>query len=49
LGPSVSGEKIVDAVENIVNVYIDHRKDEEKFTDVFKRIGIDPFKEKVYG
>jgi len=49
LGPSVSGEKIVDAVESIVNVYIDHRQDEEKFTDVFKRIGIDPFKEKVYG
>ena len=49
LGPSVSGEKIVDAVESIVNVYIDHRNDEEKFTDVFKRIGIDPFKEKVYG
>jgi len=49
LGPSVSGETIVDAVENIVNVYIDNRQQEEKFTDVFKRIGITPFKEKVYG
>jgi sulfite reductase (NADPH) hemoprotein beta-component len=49
LGPSVSSEQIVDAVESIVNVYIDHRKTNEKFTDVFKRIGIDVFKEKVYG
>jgi sulfite reductase (NADPH) hemoprotein beta-component len=45
----VSGETIVDAVENIVNVYIDNRQQEEKFTDVFKRIGVIPFKEKVYG
>ena len=49
LGPSVSSETIVDAVESIVNVYIDQRQKEEKFTDVFKRIGIEPFKEKVYG
>ena len=29
LGPSVSSETIVDAVENIVNVYIDNRQNEE--------------------
>ena len=45
----MSSETVVDAVENIVNVFIDNRKSEEKFTDVFKRIGIEPFKEKVYG
>ena len=48
LGPSVSGDNVVDAVEDIVNVYLDNREDEEKFTEVFKRIGIKPFKEKVY-
>ncbi len=48
LGPSVSGEKIVDAVEIIVNVFLKHRQDQERFTEVFKRIGVDPFKEKVY-
>lgn len=48
LGPSVSGDNVVDAVENIVNVYLDNREEEEKFTEVFKRIGIKPFKEKVY-
>ena len=49
LGPSISGEGIVDSIEKIVNVYIDNRKINEKFTDVFKRIGIEAFKEKVYG
>ena len=48
LGPSVSGDVVVDAVEQIVNVYLDNREEEERFTDVFKRIGIKPFKEKVY-
>jgi len=48
LGPSVSGDNVVDAVEDIVNVYLDNREEEEKFTEVFKRIGIKPFKEKVY-
>ena len=48
LGPSVSGDVVVDAVEGIVNVYLDNREEEERFTDVFKRIGIKPFKEKVY-
>jgi len=48
LGPSVSGDNVVDAVEDIVNVYLNNREEEEKFTEVFKRIGIKPFKEKVY-
>jgi len=48
IGPSVSGDNVVDAVEDIVNVYLDNREEEEKFTEVFKRIGIKPFKEKVY-
>jgi len=48
LGPSVSGDNVVDAVEDIVNVYLDNREEEEKFTEVFNRIGIKPFKEKVY-
>ncbi len=48
LGPSISGTTVVDAVEKIVNVYLENRNKEEKFTEVFKRIGIKPFKERVY-
>ena len=35
LGPSVSSETVVDAVENIVNVFIDNRKSEEKIHRCF--------------
>ena len=48
LGPSVSSDNIIDAIETIVNVYLEHRQNQERFTEVFKRIGISPFKEKVY-
>jgi sulfite reductase (NADPH) hemoprotein beta-component len=29
-------------------VYIDNRTQEEAFLDTYRRIGIDPFKERVY-
>ena len=49
LGRSISGTEVVDAVEDIVNIYLDNREEGENFVDVFKRNGIAPFKEKIYG
>lgn len=49
LGRSISGEEVVDAIEKIVHLYLENREEEENFVDVFKRIGIAPFKERVYG
>jgi sulfite reductase (NADPH) hemoprotein beta-component len=49
LGRSIAGAEVVDAIEDIVNIYLDSREEGENFVDVFKRIGITPFKEKVYG
>lgn len=48
LGRSVSKADVVDAVETIVKVYLDNRE-EENFVNTFARIGIEPFREKVYG
>ena len=48
IGPSFAQEEISDVVETIVGVYKDKRNDDEKFIDTYNRIGIDPFKEKVY-
>ncbi len=42
IGPSFA------QVEKIVGVYKDNRIKDEKFIDTFNRIGLDPFKEKVY-
>lgn len=48
IGPSFAQEDIPDVVETIVGVYKDKRTGDEKFIDTFNRIGLDPFKEKVY-
>ncbi len=48
LGPSFAREDIPDVVQKIVNVYLTHRDDAEEFIHTFNRIGIQPFKDKVY-
>ena len=48
IGPSFAQEDIPDVIEKIVSVYKASRNDDEKFIDTYNRIGIDPFKEKVY-
>ena len=48
IGPSFAQEEIPDVVETILAVYKEKRISDEKFIDTYNRIGIDPFKEKVY-
>jgi sulfite reductase (NADPH) hemoprotein beta-component len=50
VGPAFSTEEIAGAVETIVNTYLTARTSEsERFIDTYRRIGIDPFKEALYG
>jgi sulfite reductase (NADPH) hemoprotein beta-component len=50
LGPSVSQAEVADVIEKLINVYLARRDSEaERFIDVVRRIGIEPFKEHVYG
>lgn len=44
LGRGLPADKVVDAVEDIVNIYIDERQRGEKFIDTYRRIGSEPFK-----
>ena len=48
VGPAFASDVIVDAVENIVDTYLETRRDGEKFIDTYRRIGLQPFKEKLY-
>ncbi len=48
LGPAIEKEKVADTIEKILDVYVEQRVEEEKFLDTYKRIGIKPFKERVY-
>lgn len=48
LGPSFAREHMPEVIEKIINVYVENRTEEEAFLDTYRRIGIAPFKERVY-
>ncbi len=50
LGPSVSQAEVPGVIEKLIEFYLAHRvADAERFIDLVRRIGIEPFKEHVYG
>ncbi len=50
LGRALSAAEIPDAVERLIEVYLERRDSEaERFIDVVQRIGIEAFREGVYG
>jgi sulfite reductase (NADPH) hemoprotein beta-component len=49
IGPAVRYAQVADVVEDIAAAYLDLReKPEELFIDTVKRVGIEPFRERVY-
>lgn len=48
LGPAIAKDKVSDAIADILAVYRDHRSDDERLLDTFRRVGVEPFKERVY-
>lgn len=48
LGPGFDEDGIVDAVENVIGTYLELRDESERFIDTYRRIGPDPFKERLY-
>jgi sulfite reductase (NADPH) hemoprotein beta-component len=48
LGPAVRYGELADTVEEIVATYLELREVSESFVDTVKRLGVEPFKERVY-
>jgi sulfite reductase (NADPH) hemoprotein beta-component len=48
LGPAVTADKVVEAVDALVATYLEAREKGERFVDTYRRIGAQPFKERVY-
>ncbi|AXB77322.1 nitrite/sulfite reductase [Novosphingobium sp. P6W] len=48
-GPGFDEDGVVDAVEKATDVYLANKQGEERFLDTYRRIGMDPFKEAIYG
>jgi len=49
LGRSISAAEVPPAIESIVERYKVLRLTDERFLDTYRRVGIEPFKEAVYG
>ncbi|MFG0585065.1 nitrite/sulfite reductase [Pseudomonas sp. zjy_9] len=48
IGPSFAADQVPEVIERIVRTYVDYREVNEGFLDTFQRIGLEPFKERVY-
>jgi len=48
LGPSFSREDVPDIIAKILSVFVENRQTQEPFVDTYHRIGLKPFKERVY-
>ena len=47
-GRAFTEDDIVDAIENLVASYVDLRHSGERFIDTYRRVGMQPFKERLY-
>jgi sulfite reductase (NADPH) hemoprotein beta-component len=48
LGPAVPANRVAEAVDDLVEVYLRERRDGERFLDTYRRTGLQPFKDAVY-
>ena len=48
VGPSFSRAQVPGVIEQIIEVYLANRVSEEPFLSCFRRLGIAPFKERLY-
>ena len=48
IGPAFATADVVDAVDTVVATYLAERRDGERFLDTYRRIGEQPFKDRLY-
>ncbi len=48
VGPAFSTAQVVDAVETVIDTYLDIRQEGEPFVDTCRRTGLEPFREGLY-
>ena len=48
LGPAIAKADVADTIGLILEVYVENRNEGERFLDTYRRLGIEPFKSRVY-
>jgi sulfite reductase (NADPH) hemoprotein beta-component len=49
IGPSVGKENVAETIARILDVYVEQREQGEEFLQTVRRIGVEPFSDRVYG
>jgi sulfite reductase (NADPH) hemoprotein beta-component len=49
IGPSVPQAAVADTIQKLIDVYVEQRHEEERFIDTVRRVGVEPFQDRVYG
>ena len=48
-GPGFTEDGVIEAIDTVTDVYLESREEGERFLDTYRRIGMTPFKEALYG
>jgi sulfite reductase (NADPH) hemoprotein beta-component len=48
IGPSVAKAEVAETIGRLLEVYVEQRQADERFLDTVRRLGVKPFKERVY-
>ncbi|MBM7061467.1 nitrite/sulfite reductase [Pseudomonas sp. UL073] len=48
IGPAFAAEQVPGVIERLVATFVSHRSGDERFLDTVQRIGLEPFKQRVY-
>jgi sulfite reductase (NADPH) hemoprotein beta-component len=48
IGPSFAAAEMPDVIARLIDVYVERRHEDERFLDTVRRLGLEPFKERVY-
>jgi len=48
IGPSVAKTDVAETIARLLSVYVERRQPDERFLDTVRRLGVKPFKERVY-
>ena len=49
VGRAFAYDEVTGAIETLVGTYLIERRNGERFLDTYRRVGLDPFKEALYG
>jgi sulfite reductase (NADPH) hemoprotein beta-component len=49
IGPSFAADQLPDVISRLIDTYLANRTADERFIDTVERLGVDPFKHRVYG